>query len=92
MAILALLAALVGASRGSLVASHANARLDIALVVPTQVRFLVLRVRPVAFLAACRTADSPASEASDANAVLLAKRSHHSTRILATAAHRSSTS
>src|SRR5260370_18415 len=79
---------LVRVARG-LVAPNADARLDIALVVPTQVRFLVLRMRPVSFPAACRTAHSPASEATDANAALLAKRSHHSTRILATAAHRS---
>jgi hypothetical protein len=41
MAILALLTALVGGSRGSLVAPNADARLDIALVVPTKVRFLL---------------------------------------------------
>jgi hypothetical protein len=56
MAILALLAALVGASRGSLMAPHANARFDIALVVPAEERFLILRVLPVAFPAACRAA------------------------------------
>ncbi len=92
MAILALLAALVGASRGSLMAPHANARFDIALVVPAEERFLILRVRPVAFPAACRAALSPASEATDTDAVPLAKRSHHSTRILAAAAHWSTTS
>jgi len=65
---------------------------DISLVVPAQEQFLILRVRPVAFLAARRTAHGPASEATDTDVVPLAKRSHHSTRILATAAHRSSTS
>jgi hypothetical protein len=89
VAILALLAAFVSGSSGSLVAPHADARFDISLVVPTQERFLILRVRPVAFPAACRAALGPASEATDADAVLLAKRSHHSTRILATCAHRS---
>jgi hypothetical protein len=80
MAILALLAALVSGSRRSLVAPDANACFDIALVVPTQVRFLVLRVRSVAFHAAYCTALDPASEATDADAVLLAKRSHHSAK------------
>jgi hypothetical protein len=92
MAILALLAAFVSGSRGSFVAPHANACIDISLVVPTQERFLVLRVRPVAFRAASRATLCPTSEASHANAVPLAKRSHPSTRILAAAAHRSSTS
>jgi hypothetical protein len=92
MAILAPLAALVGRSRGSLVAPHADTRLNVSLVVPTQVRFLVLRVRPIAFHAASRATLGPTSEASHANAVFFAKRSYHSTRILATAAHRSSTS
>jgi hypothetical protein len=92
MASLAHLAAFVSGSRGSFVAPNANAGFDISRVVPPQERFLILRVRPVAFPAACRAALSPASEATDADAVLLAKRSHHSTRILATAAHRSSTS
>jgi hypothetical protein len=89
VAILALLAALVGGSRGSLVAPHADARFDISLVVPAQERFLVLRVRSVAFPAACRAALRPASEATDADAVLLAKRSHHTIRNLASPAHRS---
>ena len=89
MAILALLAALVGGGRGELMAPHADARFDISLVVPAQERFLVLRVRPVAFPAARRGALRPASEATDADAVLLAKRSHHTTRILAAPAHRS---
>jgi len=89
VAILALLAALVGGGRGELMAPHADARFDISLVVPAQERFLVLRVRPVAFPAARRAALRPASEATDADAVLLAKRSHHTTRILATPAHRS---
>ena len=89
VAILALLAALVGGGRGELVTPHADARFDISLVVPAQERFLVLRVRPVAFPAARRAALRPASEATDADAVLLAKRSHHTTRILAAPAHRS---
>jgi len=87
--ILALLAAFVSSSCGELVTPHADARFDISLVVPAQERFLVLRVRPVAFPAACRAALRPASEATDADAVLLAKRSHHTTRILATPVHRS---
>src|SRR5450759_3720204 len=89
VAILALLAALVGGGRGELMAPHADARFDISLVVPAQERFLVLRVRPVAFPAARRAALRPAAEATDADAVLLAKRSHHTTRILAAPAHRS---
>ena len=92
MAILALLAAFICGGCRSLVSPHANAGLDIALVVPTQVGFLVLRVCPVAFHAACRTAHSPASEATDADAAPLAKRSYHATRILAAAAHQSNTS
>jgi hypothetical protein len=92
MAILALLAALVGGSRRSLVTSHADARFNVSLIVPPQERFLIPRVRPVAFPAACRAAHSPASVATDADAVPLAKRSHHSSRILATATHRSNTS
>ena len=92
MAILALLAALVGASRGSLATAHADARFNVSLIVPAQERFLILRVRLVAFPAACRAALSPASEATDTDTVPLAKRSHHSTRILAAAAHWSSTS
>ena len=89
MPILALLASLVGGSRGPLVAAHADARFDISLIVPAQERFLVLRMHPVASPAACRAALRPAVTATDADAVLLAKRSHHTTRILAAPAHRS---
>ena len=73
-----------------LLAPHADARFDIPLVVPPQERFLVLRVRPIALSAARRAALRPASEATDADAVLLAKRSHHATGILATVVHESS--
>jgi hypothetical protein len=87
MTILACLAAFVGGSPGALVAPHADARFDIPLVVPTQERFLILRVSLIAFAAACRAALRPASKATDADAVFLAKRSHHATRILALSAH-----
>ena len=83
MAISALLAALVSGSRWSLVAPHANARFNVLFIVPSQARFLVLRVRPVAFHATRRAALSLALEATDADAVFFAKRSYHSTRILA---------
>src|ERR1019366_8453172 len=89
VAILAFLAALVGGSRGPLVAPRADTRFDISLVVPAQERFLVLRVRPVTFPAARRAAIRPASEATDADAVPLAKRSHHATRIFTNPIHRS---
>jgi hypothetical protein len=89
VATLALLAPLVGGGRGELVAPHADPRFDVSLVVPAQERFLVLCVRPVAFPAARRAALRPASEATDADAVLLAKRTHHTARVLATPAHRS---
>jgi hypothetical protein len=89
---LALLAALVSGSRGPLVAPDANARFDITLVVPAHERFLIPRVCLVAFHATRRAALCPASEATDADAAHLAKRPHHSTRILATATHRSNTS
>jgi hypothetical protein len=89
---LALLTALVGRSRGSLVASDTKVSFDISLIVATRERFLILRVRLIAFYAARRTAIRPMSEASDVDAMFLTERSHHSTRILATAAHRSSTS
>lgn len=92
VAILALLAALVRGSPRALMAPHANARLDVSLVVPAQKRFLVLRACPIAFHAARRVALRPASEATDADAVLLAKRSHHAIRNLASPAHRSGTS
>ena len=87
MTILALLAAFVRGSPGSLVAPHADARFDIPLIVPAHEGFLILRVSLVAFAAACRAALRPAPEATDADAVLLAKRSHHSARILAARAH-----
>jgi hypothetical protein len=87
VAILALLAAFVSGSPGTLVAPHADACFDIPLVVPAQEGFLVFRVRLVAFPAACRVALRPASETTDADSVLLAKRSHHATGILATVVH-----
>jgi hypothetical protein len=87
MAVLASLAALVGGCPGALMTPHTNSRFDISFVVSAQERFLVLRVRPIAFHAARRVAIHPVSEATDANAVLLAKRSHHPTRIFATAVH-----
>jgi hypothetical protein len=62
MAILAPLAALVGGSRGSLVAPNADTGFDISLVVPAQERFLILRVRLVAFHAARRFALCPTTE------------------------------
>jgi hypothetical protein len=92
MAVLALRTALVSGSPGALVAPDADARFDIPLVVPAQEGFLVLRMCPIAFPAACRTALRPASETTDADAVLLAKRTHHSTQSLVTAVHRSNTS
>jgi hypothetical protein len=89
VAILALLAAFVSGSSGALVAAHTDCRFDISLVVPTKERFLILRMCLIAFPAACRAALGPASAATDADAVLPAKCSHHASRILATCAHRS---
>ena len=85
--ILALLAAFVSGSPGALVAPHTDPRFDIPLVVSAQERFLVLRVCLIAFFAACGVALRPATEATDADAVLLAKRSHHATGILAARGH-----
>jgi hypothetical protein len=90
VAISALLAAFVGGSAGALGAPHTDTRFYVALIVPTQERFLVLRVRLVAFTAARRAALRPAPEATNADAVLLAKRPHHATRILATVVRESS--
>ena len=81
---LALRASLVGRSRGSLVAPDADTCFDISFVIPPRAGFLILRMRPDAFLTPCCTAYSPMMATSDADAMLLAKRPHHSTRILAT--------
>ncbi len=88
MIILILLTTLVAGGSGSLVVPHADSCFDIAFVVPTPVKFLVFRVRPVAFLAARGAVTRPIPEASDADAVLLAKRSHYTARNLATSADR----
>jgi hypothetical protein len=87
VAILALLAALVGGGRGELVAPHTDARFDVSLVVPAQSQLLCLRVRPIAFPATRLAALRPAPEASGADAVLPTKRSHHANRVLVTPAH-----
>ena len=68
-------------------APHADARFDIPLIVPALSHLLVLRVCLVAFLAARRVSFRPAPEATDADTMLLAKRSHHSARVLAARAH-----
>jgi hypothetical protein len=81
---LALRASLVGRSRGSLMASDADTCFDIPLVIPPRARCLILRMRPIAFLTSCCTAYRPMAAASDADAVFLAKRPHHSTRIIGT--------
>src|SRR2546430_6550910 len=80
----ALLASLVGRSRGSLMAPDADTCLDISLVVPPRERFLILRMCSDTFLTSCCTAYSPMAAASDADAVFLAKRPHHCTRSFAT--------
>ena len=77
----------VSGSPGSLVAPHADARFDIPLIVPALSHLLVLRVCLVAFQAARRVPFRPASEATHADAVLLAKHSHHRSRVLAARAH-----
>jgi hypothetical protein len=89
---LAPLAALVRRGRGPLVAPHADARFDIPLVVPAHEGFLILRVSLIAFAAACRAALRPASKATDADAMFLAKCPRHTARIFATGGHRSSKS
>lgn len=73
---------LVGGRLGSIVAPHTNSCFDIALVVPTYVRFLALHVPPVAFFATSGAAIRPVSEASDAVAVLPCRRSQHRLGIL----------
>jgi hypothetical protein len=65
VAVLARLAAFVSSSPGSLVATDADARFDIPLIVPSQERFLILRACPITFTAAGRAALRPASEATD---------------------------
>ena len=87
MVILTLLAPFVGGSPGALVAPHADSRFDIPLIVPALSRLLVLRMCLIALPAACRAPLRPAPEATDADTMLLAKRSHHSARVLAARAH-----
>ena len=85
---LALRASLVGRSRGSLMAPDADTCFDIPVVIPPRARFLILRMRPDAFLTSCCTAYSPIAAAIDADTMFLAKRPHHSTRSFATPVRR----
>jgi len=61
-------------------ATHANARSHIPLVIPSEPRLLRFRSPPIASLAATRIAIRPTAQTADADAMLPAKAAYERTR------------